>query len=112
MSMCKERENWCTSNDPCFHTIFGWEHMWLYWILRRWGLPREIVSIILGNHKKSYWRLDPCSIGFRSQLQYEKITYPYTTKIFRKAMNFKYSKYIRKNNILLLREPYSASDDK
>jgi hypothetical protein len=96
MSVCKGEESWnCNSKNPCFHTISGWEHMWLYWVLRKWGLPREIVSIILGSHKKNYWSLDIYSKG------YQKNTDPDTTKMFQKAMNFKYFKNIRENNILL-----------
>jgi hypothetical protein len=44
--------------DPCSHTNSGWDHLWLYWILRKYGFIREIVHCILGNYKTSLYALN------------------------------------------------------
>jgi hypothetical protein len=35
-------------NDPCYHTNQGYDHIWLYWILRKKGICIDIAHKILG----------------------------------------------------------------
>jgi hypothetical protein len=44
-------ENCFTSTDPCTHTNQGYDHMWLYWVLRKWGLCRDLSHLVLGTYK-------------------------------------------------------------
>lgn len=44
----------CNSKDPCTHSCIGWEQLWLYWILRKWGLPKDIILYILNNFQYYY----------------------------------------------------------
>jgi hypothetical protein len=42
-------------NDPCINTTICWSHIWIYWILRKYGFPKDIVHQILKTHSRLYF---------------------------------------------------------
>lgn len=42
-------------NDPCMQSTEHWTHMWIYWILRKYGFPKDIVHQILKTYVHLYF---------------------------------------------------------
>jgi hypothetical protein len=42
-------------NDPCPNTTVHWSHIWIYWILRKYGFPKDIVHVILQTYLLLYY---------------------------------------------------------
>jgi hypothetical protein len=51
LKVCK----FCRITDPCIHTTYVWQHLWIYWILRKCGLAKDVVNNILKKEFKIFY---------------------------------------------------------